>query len=283
MVTFIDSDDYVNVDFLGNFMEVSGPDFVIGGYLSTSGEEIQIVDKWYDRKTIKEFLNHYLNSSLCRTSWGKLMQKSIISDNHIRFDEKIRFGEDTIFIYEYLRHCNSIVTISSCSYNYSVEDNLIHSSCKYRLSLLEIDASLDKVKTLFHLLEKQYGIDCDLTSHYFIFLTMYSVSNLGSADAVVAYRNICQKYMPHLDDASFYCSHFYSPVLRGIMELKCYYIEKRYTEGKALYPILYHISQVAPKEIPFIYKDFYLWYGLIRRKAFFLCDILLRIYSKLRK
>jgi len=89
--------------------------------------------------------------------------------------------------------------------------------------------------------------------------------------------------MPHLDDEAFYGSRLFSPVLRGVMELKRYYQDKLYVEGKALYPILYSISQVAPEKIPFVYKDFYLWYALIRYKAYFICDKLLRAYLFLKK
>ena len=112
---------------------------------------------------------------------------------------------------------------------------------------------------------------------------MYSTINSIDSDAVTTYKSVCQKYMPQLNDEAFYCSRLFSPVLRGIMELKRYYIDKLYAEGKALYPVLFRISQVAPKNIQFVYKDFYLWYALIRHKAYSLCDILLRTYLKIKQ
>ena len=89
--------------------------------------------------------------------------------------------------------------------------------------------------------------------------------------------------MPHLDDASFYNNPLYSPVILGIVELKRFYQDRLYVEGKELYPYLHCISQVAPKKIPFAYKDFHLWYRLIRYKAYFICDKLLRAYLFLKK
>ena len=58
--------------------------------------------------------------------WGKLMRKDIITENNLRFDENISYGEDTLFIWEYLRCCKVISTSSDVVYHYSkvVENNL---------------------------------------------------------------------------------------------------------------------------------------------------------------
>lgn len=283
-ITFIDSDDWVESEFLDKLIGGGNADLVVGGTVRTSGMKQQLDDRLYDMKSIPEFLDLYLDKLLLRTPWGKLFRSSIIEDNHIRFNKDIRFGEDTLVVYEYLCHCSIIASVSYCGYSYLDEsDGWVLNSRKYKLSLSEIDASLGRTIALIHRLNERFCATLDLSSYIFIYLSMYSTANFSDSSAIAEYKEICQKYMPYLDDASFYSSRLFSPVLRGIMELKRYYQDKLYAEGKALYPILYSISQVAPEKIPFVYKDFYLWYALIRYKAYFICDKLLRAYLFLKK
>jgi glycosyltransferase involved in cell wall biosynthesis len=282
-ITFIDSDDWVESEFLDKLIEGGNADLIVGGCYRTSGMKQHLEDRLYDMKSIPEFLDLYLDKLLLRTPWGKLFKRSIIEDNHIRFKKDIRFGEDTLVVYEYLCHCSCIASVSYCGYNYLDEtDGWVLNSRKYKLSLSEIDASLGRTIALIHRLNERFSTTLDVSSFIFIYLSMYSTFNFSDDSAIVAYKGVCQKYMPHLDDVSFYSNRLYSPVMRGIIELKNFYAEGLYAEGKALYPILYRISQVAPRKISFVYKDFYLWYILIRSKAFFLCDKLLRAYLSLK-
>ncbi|MBR5148258.1 MAG: glycosyltransferase family 2 protein [Bacteroidaceae bacterium] len=283
-ITFVDSDDWLESDFLEKLMVDDCTDLVVGGNIRPSGELKQASDRQYDALSIADFLEEHLNGSLLRAPWGKLLRYSIIDSNHIRFDEQIRFGEDTIFIYQYLCQCNIVTTISFCGYHYTDKDDVWwRNARKYKLSLAEIDNSLGQTLALIQRLGDKFATDLDIRPSLIIFIRMFTVFNFSDKDIVLAYKALCQKYIPNLDDLAFYNSQLYSPVILGIVELKRYYQEKNYTEGKTLYPILYCISQVAPKHIPFVYKDFPLWYTLIRHKAYFLCDILLRAYLRLKQ
>lgn len=281
-VTFVDSDDWVERKFLEKLISVDA-DLVVGGCVRTSGASIQLVNRQNGTDDIPEFLALYLDKLLLRTPWGKLFRRSILEDNHIRYNNDIRFGEDTLFVYEYLCHCDIIASISYCGYNYLDEtDGWVLNSRKYKLSLSEIDVSLGRTIALIRQLSERFSVTLDTSSHIFIYLSMYSTANFIDSTAIVAYKEVCQKYMPQLNEEEFYSSRLFSPVLRGIMELKCFYQDKLYSEAKALYSVLYRISQVAPKKIHFVYKDFYLWYYLIRKGNFLLCDVLLRIYLTLK-
>lgn len=283
-ITFVDSDDWLEPEFLERLMAAPESDLVVGGCYRTSGKNEPLSDAHYPKDSVAGFLEQNLDKLLLLTPWGKLYRRSFFEDNHIRFNKNIRFGEDTLVVFEYLCYCDSISTVAYCGYNYLDEtDGWVRCSRKYKLTLSEIDASLGNTIALIHRLNDRFSASIDTDSHIFIYLSMYSTINITDSDAVTSYKAVCQKYMPHLDDASFYSSRLFSPVLRGIMELKRYYQDKLYAEGKALYPVLYRISQAAPKKISFVYKDFYLWYTLIRRRAYFLCDILLRSYLRLKQ
>lgn len=283
-ITFVDSDDWVESEFLEKMMATADAELVVGGNVRPSGELKQATDKLYDTASMADFLEEHLNGSLLRAPWGKLLRYSIIEHYHIRFDEHIRFGEDTIFIYKYLCQCQVVSTISSCGYHYTDKDDVWwRNARKYKLSLAEIDDSLGQTLDLTQQLSDKFRANLDIVPSLIIFLRMFTVYNYTDGDTVLAYKNLCQKYMPHLDDTSFYNNPLYSPVILGIVELKRFYQDMLYVEGKELYPYLHCISQVAPKKIPFAYKDFHLWYRLIRYKAFFLCDKLLRAYLFLKK
>lgn len=283
-ITFVDSDDWVESDFLEKMMISADTDLVVGGNVRPSGELKQATDKLYDTASMADFLEEHLNGSLLRAPWGKLLRYSIIEHYHIRFDEHIRFGEDTIFIYKYLCQCQVVSTISSCGYHYTDKDDVWwRNARKYKLSLAEIDDSLGQTLDLTQQLSDKFRANLDIVPSLIIFLRMFTVYNYTDGDTVLAYKNLCQKYMPHLDDTSFYNNPLYSPVILGIVELKRFYQDRLYVEGKELYPYLHCISQVAPKKIPFAYKDFHLWYRLISYKAYFICDKLLRAYLFLKK
>lgn len=282
-VTFIDSDDWVKTEFLEKMPINLDIDLCVGGNICSSGSYIKLQDKQYDRKIITNFLKQYLPTQLLHTVWGKLLKREIIIRNNIRFNEDIRFGEDTLFIYQYLCHCNSIMAVSYCGYNYmEATVGWVQNSRKYKLSLSEIDVSLNKIIIMIQKLSERFCYSFDIETEIYIFFSMYSTINFIDEGRIEEYKNLCQKYMPQLDDSSFYCSHLYSPILRGIMELKCCYEDGLYDEGKELFPILYTISRFTPPKTPLVYKDFYLWEILIRHKAFGLCHILLQLYLNIK-
>lgn len=282
-ITFIDSDDWIKNEFLEKLLVDFDIDLCVGGNVCSSGCYMKLHDRLYDRKIITNFIKQYLPTQLLHTVWGKLLKREIIIKNNIRFSEDVRFGEDTLFSYQYLCHCNSIMTVSYCGYNYmEATVGWVQNSRKYKLSLSEIDISLNKIILTIKKLSEHFCYSFGVETDIYIFFSMYSTINFIDEERVEEYKSLCQKYMPQMDDKSFYCSHLYSPILRGIMELKCCYEDGLYNDGKELFPILYTISRLTPPNTPFAYKDFYLWEKLIRHKAFCLCDFLLRLYLNIK-
>ena len=120
-ICFIDGDDWVDLDYLQNFsFEDEAADLFIQGYkeLSIEGELIKIHSfstSGYlnpERLLIEAEQENIINSPCF-----KLFKKSIIIDNHIRFEKSISYGEDHIFSYEYLLKVNSIRQSLGVGYN----------------------------------------------------------------------------------------------------------------------------------------------------------------------
>lgn len=57
------------------------------------------------------------NKMLCSV-WGNLIKSSIICDNNIRFDKRMKLGEDQLFIYACITKANRIQRISNILYFY---------------------------------------------------------------------------------------------------------------------------------------------------------------------
>ncbi|WP_294455629.1 glycosyltransferase family 2 protein [uncultured Bacteroides sp.] len=151
-VTFCDSDDFVNPDWLEIYIpliydnEISmvcqgihriGP-FVLCEYCSG----IEYVG---DNRGALELL---YKSLLLGFVWNKIFKKSILDDYNLYFDERFIFMEDENFVLRYLKHCKRIVCVKRSGYNYNMPDL----SCKYK----NVDnyytslSNFESVKYIYH-------------------------------------------------------------------------------------------------------------------------------------
>ncbi|MCM1035848.1 MAG: hypothetical protein NC406_00800 [Bacteroides sp.] len=81
------------------------------------------------------------HARLTTAPFGKLFKRDIIEKNHLRFREGIHMGEDTLFVYEYLLHCDSISFTGRALYNYDVHPGSLSSRpCSLDSAWLEHDA-----------------------------------------------------------------------------------------------------------------------------------------------
>ena len=67
----------------------------------------------------------------CGNPFGKLFNKQHIINNNLRFNTNIDFGEDLIFVLEYIERIDKVVLISGTNYNYFIDNNGSLSSKKY--------------------------------------------------------------------------------------------------------------------------------------------------------
>lgn len=102
-ITFVDSDDYIVDETLNLDWNIIDEDFLIFPfyYRCCDGKVV-----FYSLETkgridsLKSFLEKELDKYNFRTPWSKIFKNRII--DNLRFDEKIRCGEDTLFVLSYL-------------------------------------------------------------------------------------------------------------------------------------------------------------------------------------
>jgi|GEM_PF-316528 len=128
-ITFVDSDDWIDQDYLARLM--TGADetvqLVLGGFKMQLVNGTQVCaaggDFRYTRQDIVRFYDDFISSSLVRTVWGGLYRCSLIEQNGLLFDVAMEIGEDTLFNFNYINTIKgSIAVVNSSGYNWrSVE------------------------------------------------------------------------------------------------------------------------------------------------------------------
>lgn len=122
-ITFIDSDDIITPTYLSNFVY----DENIGWQLQ--GQQLHFIDDTSKNRNISpqhtaevNLKQAFQEAELLRLSRGpclKLFLTNVIKQHGIRFDETISFGEDAIFVKEYLLKCpHKARTVAASDYLY---------------------------------------------------------------------------------------------------------------------------------------------------------------------
>jgi len=105
---FIDGDDWVESDILEKFYAKAPADYIA---CRAEGKDIQCFrDKTYIRGEVDNLFN-MVRQKCFYTVWAKLYKKSILDEYGLRFDRKLFLAEDTMFIYNYLAHCDSVAIL----------------------------------------------------------------------------------------------------------------------------------------------------------------------------
>ena len=134
-ITFVDSDDWIDADYINQFIQEK-VDFQICGYhqliTNTSSFKPDKTRILYSNEIPTSFDNEFYKL-YCRGILSKCFKKEIIDKHQISFNNKLRIGEDTLFILQFLCHCKSVRFISSYGYNYA----FIYETNKYKLSVIE--------------------------------------------------------------------------------------------------------------------------------------------------
>ena len=127
-LVFVDSDDYVDSDYLSAFMTDDHADLIVGGYIleDMDGNSKKIIS--YPDETILIEKDY---AALCRpfvegrlnTVWGKSIRRSLILDGNVIFCEGMDMGEDTLFVVQLLKQVSLIKFIERSKYHYVVRKN----------------------------------------------------------------------------------------------------------------------------------------------------------------
>lgn len=165
-VTFIDSDDIVEEDFLKNFVITRYTEFSLQG-MKTYGKNKAFNFKFVTSEIdIKQFFKTYTLHPFFSGPTSKLFKLDII--NNLKFDESISFGEDSIFVLSYLKHIKNISLVDKQGYIYN---NLENSLSNKKRSYIEMQNLYLTIRN-----EMEFFGEVDIPKHLRIITELYFVS-----------------------------------------------------------------------------------------------------------
>ena len=189
-IVFCDADDFLECEALEKLERVArtySPDCICFDwqYVTSEGAQPPATlslpkDCVLDRAFIHEIiLPPLLNLSpkdgtfIFDYSVNKIYKRSIISQNHIFFDETRRIWEDRPFVVEYLYYCNSFYYLPCALYNYVQVGGSL--SSKYYNSLFDITLA-------------NYRLYCNLFGNEYNFETQFAYDYWSRAISRLIYR-----------------------------------------------------------------------------------------------
>ncbi len=143
-IAFIDSDDYVEANYLENMIIIaiaSQCDLIVSGIeleYDNATKKVLKIDRCDFEISNAELFHQLIQSRLCYGPCNKLYIASIIKDNNIEFPDDISYGEDRVFNYKYLQHVKYISLSDNIAYNYVIHSDGSLSSRRYH-NLFDIE------------------------------------------------------------------------------------------------------------------------------------------------
>lgn len=125
-IFFLDSDDYLlNDNVFRKLLRFSDADLINGKHKCNTKTD-ENFDAFfnvgiYKKQYINEKLNKILiGRQLFYTCWSRLYKRSIIEKYDVKFPVNVRYAEDMVFVYTYLKFCNTIAFTNEEIYFYCV-------------------------------------------------------------------------------------------------------------------------------------------------------------------
>ena len=159
-IAFIDSDDFIEIDYLQHLSYGFGSDIVITGFYYGAVPEASCFKlQLSDKQKVRQELSKLINADQLCFPWGRLFKRSILEKCQICFDEQMRFAEDNVFNWEFLCHAESIyIDSTQKDYHKSADEG----ESGYNLSFEEMEYIDSRLFKLTNKLEAYYNVQLNL-------------------------------------------------------------------------------------------------------------------------
>lgn len=173
-VAFVDSDDTLPEGCIADWLDTVsavGADLYVGGYRLSDGSPIACVpekSRQYGRRELSEFIDDNLcdHGSYLRPVWGKLFRKSLIDKYSLRFETGLSYGEDMLFLFGFLLHCDSVVTVPRCTYIYCSGGSGLSSDLCSDSHIMQLMMLLGPYSETLHAMESAFPESAKVGSLY---------------------------------------------------------------------------------------------------------------------
>lgn len=155
-VSFVDSDDYLENNFIEKLVEVRADIAICSFYKEYPfNSEKKIITKAKTSKTKDEFIYDILSfQKAAGCAWGRIFSAKFLKENNLFYDENLKVAEDAEFSLRAVQYNPKVVYIPEILYHYNFSSgsivrkfNRFYFEC-YKKSLNKIENIIDKTKYL---------------------------------------------------------------------------------------------------------------------------------------
>lgn len=167
-VVFIDSDDYVSIDFISRLhyeIKKENADIIISGITMVSkNNELKTIsdseERFFYKEDFKKHFEELYDKNLINLQCNKMIKADIVKQ--CRLNENYISGEDYIFNLCVLKLCNSIKTSKNCGYFYRSNSESVSNLIRTRYTKhYELEHIIDMEK-----IEKEKLLDIGFSEDY---------------------------------------------------------------------------------------------------------------------
>lgn len=165
-ITFLDADDYVEENWLSDYIENhNGEDILYQNAIwhKTDGSLFYRKVAHVENISTLEYIKMLYTKNTLNFVWAALFKSSIIKNNNIYFNESLKYSEDCDFALRYCKYVSSIKILSCQNYHYIMPANIK----KYYLP------SIEKINAIYEVCKDGVDLSED-TSINSIFIVRYS-------------------------------------------------------------------------------------------------------------
>lgn len=130
-VTFIDSDDWLCENFTFNLINSHHADLLLFNYKKEKNAEFSNAPTLIQCDSCSLMLEKYIHYFVLQVPWCKFFNRRLIGN--LRFDIRIKIGEDITFVLQYLKSCRSITYLDYYCYVWHEPD--LSFDIKYKLNV----------------------------------------------------------------------------------------------------------------------------------------------------
>lgn len=253
-ICFVDADDYLESCFLSK-MVVFSHDLVVCGFCSLQGLHITPEDIDISGENMGAYIPDFFNSYSAPAPWAKLFKKEIIDKFHIRFNQRLKLTEDTIFNFEYLTHCQNLRLIPNQLYIY---DGMWGGGDKYILSWDEIVYMCDTMFSTVERLQDVFNCSIDTTD-----IGVGRIFHMHDFFEKKTFYDVYQLFHKYHSDCSF--EQFLKVRSANPASQILIYCERSYTSGNLWHALnaIHKFAVVEPSKLKSINTYNYLIYKLV--------------------
>ena len=147
-IMFVDSDDTIEPNACEFLLDaVKGFDFAVSAYRTVYRDGKSVVHNIESfAGSMERFcqgIDEYLGEAILQGPCWKVFKRDIIIKNGIVFPEHMSFGEDSFFVYTYMKYIENINVIAMSTYNYYIREHGLN--CRFRPDKYETNVMLNRM------------------------------------------------------------------------------------------------------------------------------------------